>query len=318
MAAYAEGLNVLAKANIGAIDHEVDAETAPLEAAEYYQYDIDLPKVTEVWRRGSVITSWLLDLTAEAYHDDPELERLLGPRQRLRRGTLDDQRSHRRGRAGAGAVRCAATSGSRRRGRSDVADQVLSAMRAGFGGHKEKKEIDPMSGAPARRPTPPTSRLGTDQRRINRPPTRSCSSAPPATSPSASCSRRCTGSKRAGALRCPGDRRGPQRLDRRRLPRTRPRVDREAHRRRATPTIIDSLCERLDLVQGDYADEATWNELKATLDRHDSEVAVFYMAIPPSIFPMVAEQARIGRSPPLAAASSSRSRSGATTRPRSS
>ena len=104
MAAYAEGLNVLAKANIGAEVHEVDAETAPLEAAQYYQYDIDLSKVTEVWRRGSVISSWLLDLTADALHADPELERVLGRRQRLRRGSLDDQRGHRRGRAGAGPV----------------------------------------------------------------------------------------------------------------------------------------------------------------------------------------------------------------------
>ena len=104
MAAYAEGLNVLAKANIGAVDHPVDAETAPLDAAPYYRYDLDLAKVTEVWRRGSVISSWLLDLTAEAFHADPELSAYAGVRQRLRRGPLDDQRCDRRRRAGPGAV----------------------------------------------------------------------------------------------------------------------------------------------------------------------------------------------------------------------
>jgi len=78
MAAYAEGLNVLAKANIGAVDHPVDAETAPLDAAPYYRYDLDLAKITEVWRRGSVVSSWLLDLTAEAFHADPELSAYAG------------------------------------------------------------------------------------------------------------------------------------------------------------------------------------------------------------------------------------------------
>ena len=73
MAAYAEGLNVLANANIGAADHKKDAETAPLTHPEYYRYELDLAAVTEVWRRGSVITSWLLDLTADAFHADPAL-----------------------------------------------------------------------------------------------------------------------------------------------------------------------------------------------------------------------------------------------------
>ncbi len=83
MSALGEGLNVLAKANIGKVEHDIDAETAPLDSAEYYQYDIDLAKVTEVWRRGSVITSWLLDLTAEAYLKDPAARRVQRPRQRL-------------------------------------------------------------------------------------------------------------------------------------------------------------------------------------------------------------------------------------------
>ena len=75
MAAYAEGLNVLAKAGIGAADHAVDAETAPLADAQYYQYDLDLAAITEVWRRGSVVTSWLLDLTAEALRRRPQARR---------------------------------------------------------------------------------------------------------------------------------------------------------------------------------------------------------------------------------------------------
>ena len=78
MAAYAEGLNVLAKAGVGSAAHAADAETAPLDHPEYYQYDIDLAAVTEVWRRGSVVASWLLDLTAEALHDDPELAQFGG------------------------------------------------------------------------------------------------------------------------------------------------------------------------------------------------------------------------------------------------
>ena len=104
MAAYAEGLNVLAKADIGAETHAADAETAPLVHPEYYRYDLDLAAITEVWRRGSVVASWLLDLTAEALAADPRLDALRRPRQRLRRGSLDDQRGDRRGRPGARAV----------------------------------------------------------------------------------------------------------------------------------------------------------------------------------------------------------------------
>ena len=78
MAAYAEGLNVLAKANIGAEDHVEDAETAPLPHPQYYRFDFDLAAVTEVWRRGSVVSSWLLDLTAEALAADPRLDGFAG------------------------------------------------------------------------------------------------------------------------------------------------------------------------------------------------------------------------------------------------
>src|SRR2546427_4157553 len=78
MAAYAEGLNILRHANVGKRARAVDAETTPLRNPEYYQYDLDLAAIAEVWRRGSVIASWLLDLTAEALASDPALERFTG------------------------------------------------------------------------------------------------------------------------------------------------------------------------------------------------------------------------------------------------
>jgi len=138
MAAYAEGINVLAKANIGATDHDADAETAPLDTAQYYRYDLDLAKVTEVWRRGSVISSWLLDLTAAAFHADPELDAYSG--------TVSDSGEGRWTIAAAvdegvpvPVLSAALFQRFSSRGRSDVADQVLSAMRAGFGGHVERE-----------------------------------------------------------------------------------------------------------------------------------------------------------------------------------
>src|SRR5687767_7492610 len=73
MAAYAEGLNILRNANVGSTEREADAETAPLDHPEHYQYEVDIPEVTELWRRGSVIGSWLLDLTAQALQDSPDL-----------------------------------------------------------------------------------------------------------------------------------------------------------------------------------------------------------------------------------------------------
>src|SRR6185369_1761725 len=78
MAAYAEGLNILDNADAGKVKREADAETAPLEQPEYYQYDIDIPEVAEVWRRGSVVGSWLLDLTAAAMQESPELSEFSG------------------------------------------------------------------------------------------------------------------------------------------------------------------------------------------------------------------------------------------------
>ena len=139
MAAYAEGLNVLAKANIGKLDHEDDAETAPLEAAPYYRYDMDLAKVTEVWRRGSVVTSWLLDLTAEAYLDDPHLDEYAGHVSDSGEGRWTIQAAIDEG-VPVPVLSAALFQRFSSRGRSDVADKVLSAMRAGFGGHQEKKD----------------------------------------------------------------------------------------------------------------------------------------------------------------------------------
>ena len=103
MAAYAEGMNMLRGANVGSAQHAVDAETTPLAHPEHYQYDFNLPDIAEVWRRGSVIASWLLDLTANALAKDPALGEFLRPRLRFGRGALDDQGRDRRGRADAGA-----------------------------------------------------------------------------------------------------------------------------------------------------------------------------------------------------------------------
>ena len=101
MAAYAEGLGVLRSANVGKQTHAIDAETTPLRDPEHYQYDLNLPDIAELWRRGSVIASWLLDLTASALAKDPALAGFRGPRLGFGRGTLDDQGRHRRGGAGA-------------------------------------------------------------------------------------------------------------------------------------------------------------------------------------------------------------------------
>ena len=139
MAAYAEGLNVLAKANIGAVDHPVDAETAPLDAAPYYRYDLDLAKITEVWRRGSVISSWLLDLTAEAFHADPELGAYAGVVSDSGEGRWTINAAIDEG-VPVPVLSAALYQRFSSRGRSDVADQVLSAMRAGFGGHIERTD----------------------------------------------------------------------------------------------------------------------------------------------------------------------------------
>ena len=137
MQAYAEGLNVLAKADIGDAVHTADAETAPLDDAKYYQYDIDLAAVTELWRRGSVVTSWLLDLTAEAYLSDPQLDAYQGHVSDSGEGRWTIHAAIDEG-VPAPVLSAALYARFESRGRADVANKVLSAMRAGFGGHHEK------------------------------------------------------------------------------------------------------------------------------------------------------------------------------------
>jgi 6-phosphogluconate dehydrogenase len=139
MAAYAEGLNVLAKADVGSAAHAADAETAPLDAPQYYQYDIDLAAVTELWRRGSVVASWLLDLTAEALLGDPELAEFGGHVSDSGEGRWTLHAAIDEG-VPVPVLSAALYQRFSSRGRSDVADKLLSAMRAGFGGHAERKE----------------------------------------------------------------------------------------------------------------------------------------------------------------------------------
>jgi 6-phosphogluconate dehydrogenase len=139
MAAYAEGMNVLAKANIGAVEHSHDAETAPLDDERYYRYDIDLSKVGEVWRRGSVISSWLLDLTAEALLGDPMLDQYAGHVSDSGEGRWTIHAAVDEG-VPAPVLSAALYQRFGSRGRSDIADKALSAMRAGFGGHHERED----------------------------------------------------------------------------------------------------------------------------------------------------------------------------------
>jgi 6-phosphogluconate dehydrogenase len=137
MAAYAEGLNVLAKANIGAEDHPADAETAPLAEPEFYRFDLDLASITEVWRRGSVIASWLLDLTADAFAADPHLDAYQGRVSDSGEGRWTISAAIDEG-VPVPVLSSALYERFASRGRDDVANKVLSAMRAGFGGHVER------------------------------------------------------------------------------------------------------------------------------------------------------------------------------------
>ncbi|MDQ3543528.1 MAG: decarboxylating 6-phosphogluconate dehydrogenase [Actinomycetota bacterium] len=139
MAAYAEGLNVLAMANIGAESHVADAETAPLTHPEYYRYDIDLAAVTEVWRRGSVVASWLLDLTADAFAADPKLDAFEGRVSDSGEGRWTITAAIDEG-VPVPVLSASLYERFSSRGRADLANKVLSAMRAGFGGHAERKE----------------------------------------------------------------------------------------------------------------------------------------------------------------------------------
>jgi 6-phosphogluconate dehydrogenase len=137
MAAYAEGLNILKNANAGAVRREADAETAPMENAQFYRYDFDLASVTEVWRRGSVIASWLLDLTAQAFVEAPDLAGFSGRVSDSGEGRWTAIAAIEEG-VPAPVIATALSSRFDSRGLDHFANQVLSAMRKGFGGHDEK------------------------------------------------------------------------------------------------------------------------------------------------------------------------------------
>jgi 6-phosphogluconate dehydrogenase len=144
MAAYAEGLNILQHANAGRRDHAVDAETTPLRHPEHYQYDFDLASIAELWRRGSVVASWLLDLTASALVEQPDLRGFSG--------RVSDSGEGRwtilaavESSAPAPVLSAALYERFNSRGEADFADRLLSAMRYQFGGHVE--HAAPMAGA---------------------------------------------------------------------------------------------------------------------------------------------------------------------------
>ena len=138
MAAYAEGLGILKGANVGAATHEVDAETTPMREPELYRYDMPLHDIAEVWRRGSVIASWLLDLTSSALNEDPKLEKFEGRVSDSGEGrwtikaAIDEA-------VPAPVLTAALYARFSSRGEADFQNRVLSAMRFQFGGHVEKK-----------------------------------------------------------------------------------------------------------------------------------------------------------------------------------
>ena len=139
MAAYAEGMNVLRHANVGLTKQEVDAETTPLRHPELYRFDIDLARVAEVWRRGSVVGSWLLDLTASALRGDPALSKFAGRVSDSGEGRWTLQAAIDEG-VPAPVLSAALFSRFESRGAAEYADKLMSAMRFEFGGHHEKPE----------------------------------------------------------------------------------------------------------------------------------------------------------------------------------
>jgi 6-phosphogluconate dehydrogenase len=137
MAAYAEGLGILRDANVGKQGHAIDAETTPLRNPEHYQYDLDLRDITEVWRRGSVIASWLLDLTAASLIKDPDLSEFTGRVSDSGEGRWTIKAAIDEG-VPAPVLSTALYQRFSSRGESDYQDKLLSAMRYQFGGHLEK------------------------------------------------------------------------------------------------------------------------------------------------------------------------------------
>ena len=137
MAAYAEGLNLLHHANAGSVARESDAETTPLDQPELYRYDIDVAAVSEVWRRGSVVASWLLDLTAAALHDSPGLDDYAGRVSDSGEGRWTSIAAIDTG-TPAPVLTAALFDRFSSRGEGEFAHRILSAMRHQFGGHAEK------------------------------------------------------------------------------------------------------------------------------------------------------------------------------------
>jgi 6-phosphogluconate dehydrogenase len=139
MAAYAEGFNILRHANVGKRHNgEADAETTPLRNGKYFQYDFDLSEIAEVWRRGSVISSWLLDLTAQAFARDEELGRFAGNVSDSGEGRWTMEAAVEEG-VPAHVLSAALFQRFSSRGAADFQNRLLSAMRFEFGGHHEKK-----------------------------------------------------------------------------------------------------------------------------------------------------------------------------------
>jgi 6-phosphogluconate dehydrogenase len=137
MASYAEGLNILHNADAGKRKREADAETAPLDHPEHYQYELDIPEVAEVWRRGSVVGSWLLDLTAAALHESPKLEEFGGRVSDSGEGRWTSLAAIEEG-VPAPILTTALYERFYSRDLGDFADKLMSAMRKEFGGHDEK------------------------------------------------------------------------------------------------------------------------------------------------------------------------------------
>jgi 6-phosphogluconate dehydrogenase len=141
MASYAEGLNILKHANVGKTERTTDAETTPLRHPDLYRYDIDLPQVAEVWRRGSVISSWLLDLAAGGLRKSPDLSDFAGRVSDSGEGRWTLQAAIDES-VPAPVISAALFGRFGSRGEADYADRLLSALRFGFGGHLEKPKTD--------------------------------------------------------------------------------------------------------------------------------------------------------------------------------
>jgi 6-phosphogluconate dehydrogenase len=147
MAAFAEGLNILRHANVGAGTQDADAETTPLRHPEHYRYELDIAAIAEVWRRGSVVSSWLLDLAAAALRGDPGLDGFAGHVSDSGEGRWTLQAAIDEG-VPAPVIATALFARFGSRGQADYADRLLSALRFGFGGHVEKAAETPVADHP--------------------------------------------------------------------------------------------------------------------------------------------------------------------------